>query len=81
MPDQDQAAIILQGQAMVRLIEAADVLLPTASKREARYLRDLQAWYRLRLHHLVTRLPVEASAQILAVSEHRHRPSGDTPPK
>ena len=42
MSDQNHIAIIQQGRAMVRLIEAADALLPAADERESRYLRDLQ---------------------------------------
>ena len=74
----DYEESIKQGRAMVRIIEAATMLLPTADHQEACYLRDLQVWYRQRLRRLVAELPTEVSAQILAASEHINGPIGDT---
>ncbi len=78
MSDQNHNAIIQQGRAMVRLIEAADALLPAANERESRCLHDRQTWYRQRLRQMMAELPVEVSAQILAAFEHISGPIGDT---
>ena len=74
----DFTEAVKHGRAMVRLIEAANVLLPDAGPREAGLLRDLKIMYQKRLRQLVAELPVEISAQILAASEHINGPIGDT---
>jgi hypothetical protein len=74
----DYEETIKQGRAIVRLIEATNVLLPDAGQREAELLRDLRIRYQKRLRKLVAKLPVKISAQILAASEHINGPIGDT---
>lgn len=74
----DHEEAIQQGRAMVRLIEAVNVLLPGAGQREADSLRDLKIKYQKRLRKMVAELPAEVSAQILAASEHINGPVGDT---
>ena len=48
-PDEQYAATIQQGRAVVRLIEAIGVLLLAAAELEASELRMLQQRYRQRL--------------------------------
>ena len=73
----DYEESIKQGRAMVRLIEAANILLPDAGQREADSLRDLTIRYQKRLRKMIAELPTEVSAQILAASEHINGPIGD----
>jgi len=62
--------VITQGRAMVRLIEAADVLLANSgSWRETLLLKATRGLYRHRLRGLVAALPPQISAEILAASE------------
>lgn len=75
--DDQHAESIHQGRAMVRLIEAIDVLLPEAEPLEADRLHELNRFYQQRLRHLLAELPPACSAQILAASEHINGPVGD----
>ena len=74
----DYTTQIQQGRAMVRLIEAVNVLLPHADQHEADLLHDLKARYQQQLRNMIAELPPEISAQILAASEHINGPIGDT---
>ena len=62
-PDDRFDATIQQGRAVVRLIEAIDVLLLVAAEPEASELRVLQRRYRQRLRARVAELPPAISAQ------------------
>lgn len=73
----NQLAAIQQGRAMVRLIEAIDVLLPGVTEDEAPQLRAMQRKYKRHLRELLADLPAEVVAQILAASEHITGPVGD----
>jgi hypothetical protein len=68
---------IRQGRAMVRLIEALEVLLPDVEPLQAEQLQELQRFYRQRLRQLLSDLPPRSSAQILAASEEISGPVGD----
>lgn len=72
------AEVIQQGRAMVRLIEAVNVLLPEAGQREADLLRDLKITYQKRLRKIIVDLPLDISAQILVASDHISGPVGDS---
>ena len=74
----DYEEIIQQGRAMVRLIEAANILLPEAGQREADLLRDLKIQYQKRLRKIIADLPPDISAQILVASDHISGPVSDT---
>ena len=76
-PDDQYTATIQQGRAVVRLIEAIDVLLLVAAEPEASELRVLQPRYRQRLRAWVAELPPAISAQILIASEQIHGPAGE----
>ena len=68
--DERKQNIIAQGRAMVRLIEACDVLVASSgSWRESWLLKTAQGLYRHRLKRLVARLPTDVSAEILAASD------------
>ena len=70
-------ATILQGRAIVRLIEAIDVLVTAAAEQEVKELRAIQTRYRQRLRQLVADLPSAVSAQILIASDNIHGPTGE----
>ena len=68
--DYIEQRVIAHGRAMVRLIEAIDVLLENSgSRREMALLRLVQRLHRHRLRDLMAVLPPETSAEILAASE------------
>ena len=68
--DELEQRVVAQGRAMVRLIEAIDVLLENSgSWRETALLKTAQRLYRHRLRELVAVLPPDVSAEILAASE------------
>jgi spermidine synthase len=76
-PDDRLKTKIQQGRAVVRLIEAIDVLLLDVAEPEASELRVLQQRYRQRLRAWVAELPPAISAQILIASEQIHGPAGE----
>jgi len=76
MPDYTE--VIQQGRAMVRLIEATNILLPEAGQHEADLLRDLKIQYQKRLRKMIADLPPDISAQILAASDRISGPVNDT---
>ena len=65
----DYTDAIKHGRAMVRLIEAVNMLLPGTDEREAGLLFDLKIEYQQRLRNLVADLPDEVSTQIFAQVE------------
>ena len=70
--------MIVQGRAMVRLVESIDVLLENSgSRRETWLLKATRGLYRSRLRQLVATLPTDMSAEILAASDGINGPIGD----
>jgi len=71
-------AIIKQGRAYARLIEAAEVLLPgDLDEAERVLLAQVRQAYKSRLRALVGSHPPAVTAQILAVSENVNAPAGE----
>jgi hypothetical protein len=77
-PEQAQQRMIVQGKAMVRLLESIDVLLTNSgSWRETWLLKATRSLYSHRLRQLVAVLPPNVSAKLLAASENIKGPVGD----
>ena len=67
-PTQVSDQIIAQGQALVRVIEGMDVIVPTGWF-ERMLVRILQAAYKHRLQEIVRVVPAWISERILSASE------------
>jgi len=77
-PNEIRSNVISQGRAMVRLIEAIDILLTNSgSGRETWLLKATRGLYRHRLRELVAVLPSDVSAEILAASDNIQGPIGE----
>jgi hypothetical protein len=61
--------IIAQGRALVRAIEAMDVIIPTG-RFERWQTRLLQTAYKYRLRGIIKAAPAWVAEQILSASEH-----------
>jgi hypothetical protein len=60
--------IIIQGRALVRAIEAMDIIMPTG-RFERWQTRLLQAAYKYRLRGIIKAAPAWVAEQILSASE------------
>jgi hypothetical protein len=78
LSEPEEMALVVRGRAMVRMIEATEVLLTGATTANERVTyglaRDLA---RQGLRELVAELPPEVTAQILIASEGALGPVGD----
>jgi hypothetical protein len=78
LSEPEKMALVVRGRAMVRMIEAAEVLLTSATTANERVTyglaRDLA---RQALRELVAELPTDLTGQILIASEGALGPVGD----
>lgn len=77
LAEQRRENLITHGRALVRIVEGADQLYPNSRRLERLMLKVVRWLYKKRLRELITRVPADIGAEVLAASENITGPIGD----